>query len=309
MKTALVLGCGGQDGSFMCEVLLEQGYKVYGTTRRSSVDNLIRVSHIKDKITFIRADLTDIYSIHNAIKESKPDEIYNLADQDNIGWSRDLPSYSVDVTVKGVSNLLLVCKSISDGLMIFIPVSATIFGDSPSPQSELAKRNPLSPYACAKSAVYDLARYYRQIHGMYVTTGIMYNHHSPRRGKGYLLSDIQDKVLACERGQSDTIQVGSLEQRVDIGYAREYMEGVYKLMQLSYSTDVILSSGRGVAIAEIVQNFMYVYGVDVPVSINTNLKHDVSATELIGDCTKARDLIGWNPQYNASNICNIVSDR
>jgi GDPmannose 4,6-dehydratase len=312
-KRALVLGCGGQDGSFMCEVLLEQGYEVYGTTRRSSVDNLVRIAHIKDKIKILRADLTDVMSLQDAIENSTPNEIYNLADQDNVGWSKQLPRYSIDVTVKGVLNLLEVClryKYWDDRIKIFIPVSATMFGDAPSKQHEDTRHNPLSPYACAKSAVYHLARYYRQVHKMFIAVGIMYNHHSPRRGKGYLLSDIRDKVLACKEGKSNTVYVGSLDQLVDIGYAREYMEGVHRMMQLNIAWDMILSSGRGVRIQDVVENIAYCEGVKlIAIVEDQSLRHDTNNVELIGNCDKARTLINWKPQYNASNICTLLRDQ
>lgn len=312
-KRALIFGIGGQDGSYLAEVLLRNGYVVYGTTRKSSVDNLWRIQHIKNNIKGVhRVELTDLYSIQKAIYATAPHEIYHEADQDNVGWSHSIPGYTFDVTVKGTLNILETVRIGSKETKVFIPVSSTMFGDAPSPQDETTIHNPLSPYACAKLAVYQLARYYRQVHGLWVSTGILYNHDSPRRKGGYLLQEIMDQLFSIATGKSDknNIVVGSLEQIVDIGYAREFAEGIHGILQCKVPTDIILSSGRSYKIFDIISRYVEFMGLErkgVKVIVDPTRQVCAKDIELIGDIRKAQQMIGWNPKYNALNMVEILS--
>lgn len=309
MKRALVFGCGGQDGSYLCETLLKNGYEVFGTTRKSSVDNLQRIQHIRDKFTgFYRVDLTDQLSVFKAISGCGPHEIYNEADQDNIGWSHSIPGYSIDVTIKGALNILEATRYLNPECKVFLPVSATIFGDTSAPQDENSHLNPLSPYACAKASVLHLARYYRQVHGMWVSTGILYNHDSPRRGKGYLLQDIYSQCLDVQAGVKDTIVVGSTEQIVDIGYAREFAEGIYAILQCGFPTDMILSSGRSFKIYDIIDHYCKYLEIGTLIKVDPDRNHNALNTQLIGDINKAQYMIGWKPKYNALNMIEVLHD-
>lgn len=307
MKRALIFGIGGQDGSYLAETLLKNGYQVYGTTRKSSVDNLERIKHIKDKITGIfRVELTDYPSVERAIVNSSPHEIYNEADQDNVGWSYSIPGYSIDVTVKGALNILEATRFKAADSKVFLPISATIFGDAPAPQNESTPFNPLSPYACAKASVYHLARYYRQVHGLWVSTGILYNHDSPRRGKGYLLQDIYTQCLDVVHGKSNKVTVGNLNQFVDIGYAKEFADGIYALMQCNVPTDLILSSGSRHTIQDIVKHYENYLDIDLKLEVDPDRNHSGTDIQLIGDISKAYRMIGWNPKYNAMNMIEVL---
>lgn len=311
MKRALIFGIGGQDGSYLAETLLKNGYQVFGTSRKSSVDNLQRVRHFKDKLAgFYRVELTDSLSIYKAIAGCEPHEIYNEADQDNIGWSHTIPGYSVDVTIKGALNILEIVRNFQPECKVFLPVSATIYGDAPAPQDEQYRLNPLSPYACAKASVYHLARFYRQIHGLWVSTGILYNHDSPRRSHGYLLQDIFRQCLQVERKETDCVTVGSTEQVVDIGYAREFAEGIYGILQCPVPTDLILSSGRSFKIFDIVEYYAGYLGIEsVNVRVDPDRSHTGPDVELIGDISKAQSLIGWKPRYHALNLVEILAGQ
>ena len=158
MKRALILGIGGQDGSYLADLLLSKGYEVTGLIRRSSVDNLVRIKHVLDRITLIQGDLLDYGSLAHALEVTEPDELYNEADQDAVGWSRYVPSYNYDVTFKAVGNLLEIIRQRSPDTKVFQPASATMFQGSPSPQDESSPLTPMSPYACAKAGAYHLAR-------------------------------------------------------------------------------------------------------------------------------------------------------
>lgn len=308
MKRALIFGIGGMDGSYLAETLLKNGYQVYGTTRKSSVDNLQRIQHIKNKIhRMSRVELTDYQSVHRAIDECDPHEIYNEADQDNVGWSHSIPGYSIDVTIKGALNILEVVRYLSPECKVFLPVSATIFGDAPPPQDENYRLNPLSPYACAKASVLHLARYYRQVHGMWVSAGILYNHDSPRRGKGYLLQDIYRQCLDVQAGLSDRVIVGSREQIIDIGYAREFAEGIYGILQCGIPTDMILSSGKSFTIYDVVEHYAGYLGIkSVRVEVDSDRCHSGPNIHLIGDISKAQSMLNWMPIYNALNMVEVL---
>jgi GDPmannose 4,6-dehydratase len=309
-KRALIFGIGGMDGSYLAEVLLENGYKVYGTTRKSSVDNLTRISHIKDKLSNVyRVELTDYLSIYKAIVSCDPHEIYNEADQDNVGWSNSIPGYSIDVTVKGALNILEASRYLAIDSKVFLPISATIYGDALAPQNESTPFNPLSPYACAKASVYYLARYYRQIYGLWVSTGILYNHDSPRRGKGYLLQDIYEQCLNVQTGLTNKVTVGSLSQIVDIGYAREFVEGIYRIMQCNVPTDMILSSGVSCKIIEIVNAFAEYLGIGVHIEEDSTRRNSTIETTLVGDINRAQSMIGWNPNYYALNMIEVLNEN
>ena len=251
MKRVLILGIGGQDGSYLADVLLEKDYEVHGLYRRSSVNNLQRIEHIKDQIILHEGDLSEFSTILNAIITSKPDEIYNEADQDNVGSSFATPGYSYDITGAGVGRVLQACHLYnlhSKKVKLFQPVSATMFGDSPSPQNEQTPFNPQSPYACAKVFAYYLCRYYRETHNLFVSTGIMFNHDSPRREGNYLLQTICKQAQNVARGKQDAIVLNNLDLEVDIGYAKEYMNTAYQIMQLDASDDFVIGTGVGCSV-------------------------------------------------------------
>jgi len=177
MKRALILGIGGQDGSYLAELLLEKGYKVHGMLRRSSTDNTRNIKHFMDKVTLHQGDLADPLSVDRIIHEVDPHELYNEADQDNVGWSRSTPGYSVDITAGAVARLFESVRRMGfSEIKIFQPVSSTMFGEPTTwPQTEETPLNPMSPYACAKAHAFHLAKYYREKHGVFISTAILYN--------------------------------------------------------------------------------------------------------------------------------------
>jgi len=238
---ALINGVCGQDGSYLADILLERGYEVHGLYRHSSKDPFDNVRHNIGNPNFhlIQGDVTDALCLDEVIRKVDPHHIYHEADQDNVDWSFIHPAYQVDVTVKAVSNLLTSVRHHCPSARVFIPCSATMFGDAPAPQTESTPFNPLSPYACAKVAAYHIARMYRQNYGMFICTGILYNHDSPRRNGNYLLHKI---CKAAARGEQ--VELFDATQRVAIGYAKDYMRFVTELMDLSYSDDYVVCNAR-----------------------------------------------------------------
>ena len=312
----LILGVGGQDGSYLADILLERGYEVHGLYRRSSVDNLARISHVRDRIHLHQGDITDPSSVSKAIEASRPHEIYNVADQDHVGWSYATPGVSFDVTAKAVATILEVILHLDKGVRFYQPCSATMFGGEPYPQNEETRHDPQSPYACAKTAAYHVARYYRKIHGMFVSTCILFNHDSPRRSGHYLLHQICDDVMKVATTDKMEIRVGDPDMPVDIGYAREYMEAVVDILQLSEPTDLVLASDSLRTIRQVVEHAMSVMlrnkilserkYQDYVIVADSSLLRPGPQPTLIGNIRKARGEIGFTSRYNACSMVELL---
>ncbi len=309
MKTALILGIGGQDGSYLAEVLLEKGYEVHGLYRHSSVNNLQRIEHIKDQITLHQGDVLDSSSVLAAIINSGATEIYNEADQDNVGWSHDIPGQTFDVTGSAVGNLLsmICCTPKRDKIGFFQPLSATMFGNSKSPQNEETRHDPKSPYACAKVFAYHLCRYYRETYGMFVSTAIFYNHDSPRRSENYLLSKICRSAVRIARGKQEELLLGNLDLRVDIGYAKEYMEAAHSIMQLDKPDDFVIGSGSAYSIWELAKIAINRAGAsEHRIKQNPDFTRVEKQTMLVGDNIKASNAFGYDPYYKGERLINLM---
>ena len=238
MMRALITGVCGQDGSYLADILLTKGYEVHGLYRHSSKVGLQNVQHNLDNPKFVlhQGDVTDALCLDRVIHSVDPHEIYHEADQDNVDWSYKFPAYQMEVTVKAVSNLLESVRSHCPSAKVFIPCSATMFGDAPAPQNENTPFNPRSPYACAKVAAYHIARKYLENYGFFIVTCILYNHYSPRRNGNYLLHKI---CKAAAHGLP--LSLFDPHQDVQIGYAKDYMQLVVKLMQVDESSDYVVS--------------------------------------------------------------------
>lgn len=327
-KTALVLGCGGQDGSLLCEHLLNLGWAVHGMHRRSSCDNLWRIKHLKE-LKLHRGDVTDCSCLVKLLDEVEPDLILNEADQDHVGCSHEAPLYSVQVTYGGCANLLEAVrqceKRVNRGIRVFQPCSATML--QPQQDWNNASRwmecdesdylDPQSPYACAKAACYYICRFYRQAHGLHVVCGILFNHDSPKRGDGYLLGSIVKQARAVAAGKLDGVTVGSLDLRVDIGHAKEFMEGAVKLMELPEADDWCLGTGKPYAVGRLVTEALSIAfdQAGKKGALRPELRREDATfrpdkpVELIADCGKARVAIGWEPQWDALRMVRLLMGK
>lgn len=301
MKRALILGIGGQDGSYLAEVLLEQGYEVHGLYRRSSVDNLWRIKGIRDRVTLHKGDLLDFHSLTRAIQKSDPDEVYNEADQDDVGWSFACPSYSDSVTWFGARHAINALWEVKPSARFFQPLSATMFGYTPPPQHERSLTYPQSPYATAKDSLFDWIRCRRE--EQFVCTAIMFNHESPKRGPDYLLQTICRQVVEVVQGKRSAIRLGGdPDQRVDVGWSREYMQGAVKIMQLDEPDDFCMGTGEAPTIREWVDAALEATGFRMGSRMDYVLERDESyparpgkPETLIADCSKLKVAIGWDP--------------
>lgn len=295
-KRALILGIGGMDGSHLADLLLEKGYCVHGLYRRSSSDNLWRIRHLLGppaKVQLHQGDLCDPLSVRRVICDVYPDELYNMADQDHVGWSQATPGYSVQVTAGAVSDLLEVVRQTGPSIRVFQPVSATMFGMAPPPQNELTPLDPRSPYACAKAHAYHLCRHYRRDHGLYVACGIMFNHDSVRRGPDYLLHRICRQAAAG----GPVVLRGDLNLRVDVGHAPDYVEAAWRMLQQDEPDDFVIGTGSAWTIRELANQALHCANAGRPGSVNAepgDFRHGREPT-LIADAEKARRALRWEP--------------
>jgi GDPmannose 4,6-dehydratase len=312
MKIALVLGINGQDGSFLAELLLKKGYEVHGLIRKTALNNLQNIEHIKEKINLHYGDLSDSLSISKAIHNSNPHEIYNEADQDHAGISFDIPAYSYDVTGAAVGRILEIIKNFNPDIKYFQPVTSNMFGNiTKSPQDEKTPFFPLSPYACSKVFAFHLCKMYRENFGMFISTATFYNHESERRTENYVTRKTTMAAARISKGLQSELILGDLTARIDWGYAGEYMEAAWKIMQQDQSDDYVIGTGETTSVEDFV-NFTFEYlGLDPKkyVKSSSKLFRPAKNMLLVSDCSKAKDRFGFNPKIKVRQLIKIMVDH
>jgi GDPmannose 4,6-dehydratase len=316
MKKALILGVTGQDGSYLAEILLEKGYQVHGLVRRSATGNTRNIKHLLDdskifNIRFFieRGDLADATSLYRVITKVQPDEIYNEADQDHVSWSYDMVDYSMDITGAAVGRILEIIRQVNPRIKMFQPCTSNMFGlNNDGTQNESTPFNPQSPYAVCKVHAYYLARYYRQACGIFVSTAILYNHESPRRTEEYVTRKISRSVARIAAGRQSELRLGDLDARIDWGYAREYMEAAWQILQQDAPDDYVIASGEGHSIREFVNEAFAIVNLDPDkyVISDKNLLRPTKTGALIGDTSKARKKFGFNPKVKFRELVRLM---
>jgi len=316
VKKALVLGVTGQDGSYLAEILLEKGYEVHGMVRRSATGNTRNIDHligdpqIFNRCFFLcRGDLADPTSLHRIIASVRPDEIYNEADQDHVSWSYDMVAYSLDITGAAVGRLLEMIRQVDPGIRFFQPCSSNMFGlTDTATQNETTPFNPQSPYACAKVMAYYLVRYYRQVFGIHASTAIFYNHESPRRTPEYVTRKVTRSVARIASGRQDALVLGDLSSRIDWGYARDYMEAAWKILQMDRPDDFVIATGEAHSVKEWVDAAFSVAGLEPGRYVRTDpaLIRPGKTSTLVGDITKARRTFGFEPKYRFRDLVRLM---
>lgn len=311
MKKALIFGVTGQDGSYLAELLLEKGYEVHGFIRKSATGNTRNIDHIIDKIYIQRGDLADSTSIYRVINQVKPDEIYNEADQDHVGWSYDAVDYSSDITGAAVGRILEVIKQTDPKIKFFQPVSSNIFGQASNPQTEETALNPQSPYACAKSYAYLLVRYYRKVFGLFASTAIFYNHESPRRTDEYVTRKITKAAARISKGMQKELVLGDVSLEIDFGYAKEFMEAAWKIMQLKESNDFIICTGELHPVSEFLEEAFK--AVNLKASDYTRFDKKFfrpgKNSPLTGDFSRATKAFGYKPKVKMKDLVKIMIEN
>jgi len=312
MKKVLILGITGQDGSYLAELLLKQGYEVHGMIRKSATGNTINIEHLLDKIICHKGDLLDLLSVYKLIKKINPEVIYNEADQDHVSWSYDLPNYSFDITGATVGKILEMIRDININIKYFQPVSSNIFGKAnSSPQNEKSEFNPQSPYGLAKVFAFEICKYYRNVHKMFVSSAIFYNHESVRRAPDYVTRKITKAAAKISLGLQDKLYLGNLDTKVDFGYAPEYMKAAFDIMQLEKPDDFIISSGEAHSVKDfLIEAFKVVnLNPDNYVEFDKSFSRNNDTSMLIGDYTKASKAFDYKPKTNFKEIIKIMVEN
>ncbi len=310
-KRALILGIGGQDGSYLAEHLLEAGYDVHGLYRRSSGDNLVRLDPVRDRVALHRGDLAEPQSVERVVRRVSPDEVYNLADQDHVGWSVDTPAYSSEVTAGAVGRLMETVLAVDPKIRVFQPISATVFGNHKGPQSETAPLDPMSPYACAKAHAWHLCRYYRRVRGLHVVCGVLYNHDSPRRGDDYMLQSVCRQAIEVATGLRERVLVGDPDGEVDLGYAGEYVTYFPKALAVEAPDDYVMGTGSTDRVGNLASESLRQVGRDPSlVSVDPSWRPGGDRGRLVADCRKAREAFGWSPKVGTRQLIRkILRDK
>jgi len=306
---ALILGVTGQDGSYLAEILLDKGYEVHGMVRRSATGNTRNIEHIKDRLILHRGDLADTTSLYRIIRDVAPQELYNEADQDHVRWSFDTPEYSYDITGSAVGRLLEIVRQIDPTIRIFQPCMSNMFGKATeSPQTEDTPFRPQSPYACAKLLAYVLARHYRDAYGMFVSTAILYNHESPRRTDEYVTRKITRAAARIKTGLQERLLLGDLSAAVDWGFAKEYMEAAWSILQQDRADDYIIATGETHTVRAWLDTAFELAGLDLDgrVSIDAGLLRPGNTAQLVGDASKARNAFGFDPQVKFRRLIEVM---
>jgi GDPmannose 4,6-dehydratase len=311
MKTALITGINGMDGSHLADFLLEKGYTVYGLERRSSGENRNNVSHIEDKINFIKGDLTDQNSLLRALKESQPDEVYNLAAQSFVGESWNTPEQTSDVTGLGVLRMLEAIREYgSDKIKFYQASSSEMFGRMvENPARETTPFYPRSPYGVAKLYGHWITKNYRESYNMFACSGILFNHESERRGLEFVTRKITNGVAKIHLGLADHISLGNLDAKRDWGYAPDYVEAMWLMLQQDNPEDYVIATGDTWSIRDFLDEAFLVVGItdwESYIKIDPKFMRPAEVDILIGDYTKAKTELNWNPKTSFKDMVHVM---
>ncbi len=311
-KRVLITGLTGQDGSYMAELCLEKGWEVHGTFRRASNPNTQRISQIIKQVHTHLMDLSDASSINKVIAEVKPDLIFNLAAQSDVRAAYDIPLYTGDVTGLGFTRILEACRQHCPNAIIYQAGSSEMFGKVQTiPQNEKTPFYPRSPYGCAKVYAFFLGRVYRESYGMKVFNGILFNHESPRRGELFVTKKVVKAAVEIKRGKKDKLTLGNLGSKRDWGYSRDYMEAIYQFVTTQEPQDFVVATGETHSVEEFVEEtFVYLGLGDWKqyVDFDENLKRPAEVDLLLGDASKVKELIGWEPKVKFKELVALMCD-
>lgn len=311
-RVALITGVTGQDGSYLAELLLEKGYKkVVGLRRRTSTFNTERVEHIYDNPRFWMewGNMTDSHSLWRVVTRWKPDEIYNLAAQSHVRVSFDVPEETLDVVAMGTLKLLNVCKEVLPEARIYQASSSEMYGDNPDvPQDEETRMTPASPYACSKLFAHNLCRNYREGYNMHISCGILFNHESPRRGETFVTRKITQAAARIKLGKQEILELGNLEAKRDWGHAKDYVYGMWLMLQQDKPDDYVLATGETHTVKEFLEEVFTHAGLSVEKHVRINPKyfrpHEVPL--LLGNPEKAKKKLGWEPKIRFKELAQLM---
>jgi len=309
--SALITGITGQDGSYLAELLLSKGYKVYGLVRRSSSINVERISHIEKDITLLQGDLLDQNSMANAIRLSQPDEVYNLAAQSFVATSWNQPELTGQFTALGVTRILEAIKSENQKIRFYQASSSEMFGSAPPPQSEKTSFHPRSPYGVSKLYGHFATINYRESYGMFACSGILFNHESPRRGLEFVTRKVSNAVAQIKLGLLDKMTIGNLDAKRDWGFAGDYVSAMWMMLQEDQPDDYVIASGISKSVRDLVDVAFKTVNLDYHdyVRVDQSLLRPAEVDYLCGDSSYARGKLGWKPKVPFEELVNMMVEE
>lgn len=317
MKKALITGVGGQDGSYLSELLLKKRYKVHGVVRRASYPNTERIDHLfrkhderdpdcRFKVTY--CDLSDVSSIRNVIEMVEPDEIYNLASQSHVGISFITGESTLDFNAIGPFRILDTLRQMGAKVKYYQASSSEMFGATPPPQNEKSPFLPQSPYGISKVAAYHITRMHRVAYGMFASNGILFNHESPRRGLNFVTRKVTLSIAQLLMGEIDKLYLGNLDAKRDWGFSGDYVEAMWMILQHEEPDDFVIATEETYTIREFLAEAFQLIGLDWQdfVEIDKRYMRPAEVPALLGDASKAKKILGWKPRVKFKELCRMM---
>ncbi len=311
MANALITGVTGQDGSYLAEFLLDKGYDVYGVVRRASTENFERIEHLRDRVSFVQADLLDQLSLIEALEESQPDEVYNLAAQSFVPTSWKQPVLTAEFDAVGVTRLLEAVRTFDKKIRYYQASSSEMFGKVLEvPQKETTPFYPRSPYGVAKVYGHFITVNYRESYDLFACSGILFNHESPRRGLEFVTRKISDAVAHIKEGKQETLKLGNLNAERDWGFAGDYIRAMWMMLQHDEPGDYVVATGETHSVREFARLAFEHVGLDWEKYTESDpaLHRPAEVDQLIGDSSLARKVLGWQPEVDFSGLVKMMVD-
>ena len=328
-KTVCLLGVTGQDGSYLAELLLEKGYEIHAMRRRSSSFNTQRIEHIYDKLNLYYGDITDISSIQQILTKSNPDEVYILSAQSHVGVSFHQPLYTGQVDALGVLNTLESCRQICPNAKIYNAASSELYGAALEiPQNEKTQFNPISPYAIAKQYAFSICKNYRESYNMFICNGILFNHESERRGSTFVTKKITEALVKIKNGKQETLKLGNLNSKRDWGHSKDYVYGMWLMLQHNKPDDYVLATGESHSIREFIEEAAKYVNMDIEwigeglnekgidkktgniiIEIDPIYFRPSEVDYLLGDSQKIKQILGWEPKVKFKELVKIMMEH
>jgi GDPmannose 4,6-dehydratase len=310
-RTALITGVTGQDGSYLAEFLLENGYEVWGMMRRASTENVERIAHLTDRIKLVQGDLLDQLSLNHVLEQARPDEVYNFAAQSFVPTSWRQPVLTAEFTAVGVTRMLEAVRAVDPSIRFYQASSSEMFGQAAeSPQSETTPFHPRSPYGVAKVYAHFATLNYRESYDLFAVSGILFNHESPRRGIEFVTRKISDGVARIKLGLASELRLGNLDAKRDWGFAGEYVVATWLMLQQDEPRDYVIATGVQHSVREFVEAAFEHVGLepDPYVVIDPELIRPAEVDELVGDSSRARAELGWEPRVSFRELVAMMVD-
>jgi GDPmannose 4,6-dehydratase len=308
-RCALITGVTGQDGSYLAELLLAKGYRVVGMVRRASTENFERIAHVRDRLELRQADLLDQLSLIDLLKTVRPDEIYNLAAMSFVPTSWQQPVLTAEFDAVGVTRMLEAVRLVAPEARFYQASSSEMFGQVlETPQRETTPFYPRSPYGVAKVYAHYITVNYRESYGLFACSGILFNHESPRRGREFVTRKVSDGVARIKLGLADSLSLGNTRARRDWGFAGDYVEAMWRMLQQDSPDDYVVATGEAHSVGELVETAFAAAGLDWRQYVHEDpaLRRPAEVEGLIGDASRARAQLGWEPQVRFAGLVEMM---